>query len=70
MRRSAALLGVHENTIRYRLARVAEITGLNLAANPDHQLSGQLAVLILRLQGQIIDGPPVVDSGAPEVVVA
>lgn len=55
VRRSAASLGVHENTIRYRLSRVAEITGLDLAANPDHQLSGQLAVLILRLQGRLVD---------------
>jgi GAF domain-containing protein len=70
VRRSAAQLGVHENTIRYRLARVAEVTGLDLAANPDHQLSGQLAVLILRLQGQIIDAHPVEDGAVHEVVLA
>lgn len=62
VRRSAASLGVHENTIRYRLSRVAEITGLDLAANPDHQLSGQLAVLILRLQGRLANyRPPVAE---------
>lgn len=53
VRRSAAILGVHENTIRYRLARVAELTGLDIAADCDAQLSAQIALLALRLQGRL-----------------
>jgi sugar diacid utilization regulator len=53
VRRSAATLGVHENTIRYRLARVAELTGLDIAADCDAQLSAQIALLVLRLQGAL-----------------
>jgi DNA-binding PucR family transcriptional regulator len=51
VRQTATRLGVHENTIRYRLARIAELTGLDLATNADHQLAGQLATLVLRLEG-------------------
>lgn len=69
VRRSSVSLDVHENTIRYRLARIAEITGLDLAANPDHQLSGQLAVLILRLQGRILGGR-IADGRAGEMILA
>jgi GAF domain-containing protein len=46
-------LGVHENTVRYRLARVAELTGLDVAANAEHQLSAHIATLVLRLRGQV-----------------
>jgi DNA-binding PucR family transcriptional regulator len=53
VRQAAECLGVHENTIRYRLSRVAELTGLDVVANPDHQLASQLATLVLRLEGRI-----------------
>jgi sugar diacid utilization regulator len=53
VRRSAATLGVHENTIRYRLTRVEELTGLDIAADCDAQLSAQIALLVLRLQGAL-----------------
>jgi len=53
VRRSAALLDVHENTIRYRLARVQDITGLDIVGNGDDQLAAQLALLVLRLQGAL-----------------
>jgi sugar diacid utilization regulator len=55
IRRSAAELGVHENTIRYRLARIEDLTGLPVASDSDAQLSAQLALLILRLQGGVDD---------------
>lgn len=51
VRRSATELGVHENTIRYRLARIEDLTHLDVAASSDDQLTAQLALLILRLQG-------------------
>jgi sugar diacid utilization regulator len=51
VRLSAERLGVHENTVRYRLSRVTQITGLDVAGDADHQLSVQVALLVLRLQG-------------------
>jgi sugar diacid utilization regulator len=53
VRRSATRLDVHENTIRYRLARLEEVLGLDVSADPDAQLSVQLALLILRLDGRL-----------------
>lgn len=53
VRETAEVIGVHENTIRYRLARIAELTGLDVATNADHQLAGQLATLVLRLEGRL-----------------
>jgi hypothetical protein len=53
VRQAAEQLGVHENTIRYRLGRITELTGLDVAANADHQLASQLATLVLRLEGKV-----------------
>jgi sugar diacid utilization regulator len=50
VRRASQALDVHENTIRYRLARVEDLTGLAVANDSDDQFSVQLALLILRLQ--------------------
>jgi DNA-binding PucR family transcriptional regulator len=50
-------LGVHENTVRYRLARVHALTGLDVAGDASDQLSVQMALLVLRLQGHP-DLPP------------
>jgi sugar diacid utilization regulator len=63
VRETADVIGVHENTIRYRLARIAELTGLDLATNADHQLAGQLATLVLRLEG-VLPGPRVTLASA------
>lgn len=52
VRRSAQVLSVHENTIRYRLARVEELTGLAVGESSDDQLTVQLALLILRISGE------------------
>ena len=51
VRLAAETLGVHENTVRYRLSRVHTITGLDVAGDADDQLSVQVALLVLRLQG-------------------
>jgi len=48
---------VHENTIRYRLARIEHVTGLGVSACSDDQLSAQLALLVLRLQGVLPIAP-------------
>jgi DNA-binding PucR family transcriptional regulator len=65
VRRAATALGVHENTIRYRLSRIEEITGLDIVSDGDVQLAVQLALLILRLEDRL--GSP--GAGTGEVVV-
>ena len=52
-RKAAAALRVHENTIRYRLARFAELTGLDVLTDTSAQVTTQVALLILYLRGQI-----------------
>jgi sugar diacid utilization regulator len=51
VRLSAARLGIHENTVRYRLARVHALTGLDVAGDAGDQLTVQMSLLVLRLQG-------------------
>ena len=46
---AAGELDVHENTIRYRLGRVEELTGYSFA-DPDDLLRIRLALKILELQ--------------------
>jgi DNA-binding PucR family transcriptional regulator len=53
IRRCALELGVHENTIRYRLARIEELTGLCVTHDPDAQLGARLSLLVLMTQGKI-----------------
>lgn len=50
IRATATRLGLHENTIRLRLARVSTTTGLDVADAND-QLALQTGMLLLRLQG-------------------
>lgn len=65
IRRSAALLGVHENTVRHRLAKVEELTGLNVMRDARDQLTAELALLVLQLRG---DCPwPTADAVDPAV---
>jgi hypothetical protein len=54
-RNAGRALYVHENTVRYRLARVFELTGLDVSADLNDQLTVQVALLILRLQGRLPD---------------
>jgi len=53
IRRCAERLGVHENTIRYRLSRLEELTGLLVTHDPDAQLRARLSVLVLALEGRL-----------------
>jgi sugar diacid utilization regulator len=52
VRRSAQLLQVHENTIRYRLSRIESITGLD-ATDGDGRMAIQLSLLIMRLENRL-----------------
>lgn len=51
VRSAAARLGVHQNTIRYRLGKIGQITGLDLTDEPHDRLSCQMALEVLRLTG-------------------
>jgi sugar diacid utilization regulator len=53
VRRSARALAVHENTIRYRLSRIESRTGLAVGHSSNDQLTAQLALLVLRLEGAL-----------------
>lgn len=68
IRGSAAALDVHENTIRYRLSRIEELTGLAVMHDPDAQLRARLSLLVLLLQGRLPSGlsaPPAPVAPAP-----
>jgi GAF domain-containing protein len=52
-RLAGRMIDVHENTVRYRLAKAFEVTGLNVSADLNDQLTVQVALLILRLQGRL-----------------
>ncbi len=75
IRGSAAALEVHENTIRYRLSRIEELTGLAVMHDPDAQLRARLSLLVLLLQGRLPTGiataPPALTAVAalPELEV-
>jgi GAF domain-containing protein len=53
IRRCALCLGVHENTVRYRLTRIEELTGLSMTHDPDAQLRLRLSMLVLMLEGRL-----------------
>jgi sugar diacid utilization regulator len=55
VRQTAVLQQVHENTVRYRLARVQRKTGLDVANNADHQLAVQVALLLGRADGNPLE---------------
>jgi hypothetical protein len=52
-RLTADRMNIHENTVRYRLRRVTDLTGLDVASNSQDQLTAQVALLVLRLQGKL-----------------
>jgi GAF domain-containing protein len=64
IRRCAGELGVHENTIRYRLSRIEELTGLPVTHDPDGQLRARLSLLVLRLEDRL--PRTVTGAAAPE----
>lgn len=51
VRESASRLGIHENTVRLRMAKIHDLTGLDVASDSNAQLSAQTALLVLRLEG-------------------
>ncbi len=53
IRGTATALGVHENTVRYRLGRFEEATGLAVSREPDAQLSAHLGMVVMQLQGRL-----------------
>lgn len=63
IRGSAAALDVHENTIRYRLSRVEELTGLAIMHDPDAQLRARLSLLVLMLKGRLPSGISAAPAG-------
>jgi sugar diacid utilization regulator len=50
VRRAARVLDVHENTVRYRLTRIEEMTHLAVGSDSDQQLTAQIALTIVRLR--------------------
>jgi sugar diacid utilization regulator len=64
VRRAAQRLNVHENTIRYRLARIKELTGLAIGSDANDELTAHLALLILRMQ-RLAKGEDRVRGGKP-----
>jgi GAF domain-containing protein/sugar diacid utilization regulator len=70
VRDSAQCLGVHENTVRYRLARATELTGLDILTNADDQLAAQVAILVLRIAGRLPVQPAGDDRGLVDAAPA
>ncbi len=50
--RAADILGVHRNTIRHRLGRIRELTGLDLAEDVQAQVAAHMSLVILGLAGE------------------
>jgi sugar diacid utilization regulator len=53
VRLAAERLFVHKNTVRYRLARVLDLTGLDVIDDAEAQLAVHLALIVLRLGGEL-----------------
>lgn len=51
--RTAAALGVHENTVRYRLARIDELAQLPVSTNSEAQVRAQLALVVLKARREV-----------------
>jgi DNA-binding PucR family transcriptional regulator len=49
-KQSARILHLHTNTVAYRVARIEDITGLDLG-DPDDRLIAHVAVKIIESQG-------------------
>ena len=47
----ARTLGVHDNTVRYRLSKIAALTGEDVLTDPDSQVRASLSVQVLRMSG-------------------
>jgi sugar diacid utilization regulator len=53
VRRTAALLRVHGNTVRYRLARIKQTTGRDIVGDPTDELDFFVALMILSLERRV-----------------
>jgi DNA-binding PucR family transcriptional regulator len=53
VRHTASTLKVHGNTVRYRLARIEEITGKDIANDSAQQLDFHVALMILSLEHRV-----------------
>ncbi|MGH2938035.1 MAG: GAF domain-containing protein [Solirubrobacterales bacterium] len=53
VRRTAARLGVHGNTVRYRLARIKQLTGRDLLGDPTGEVDFFVALLLLGLERRV-----------------
>jgi GAF domain-containing protein len=60
VRSAATELGVHHNTVRYRLSQIRELTGLQVATNTRDLLAAQLALTMLEMD----EAGPVQADGA------
>lgn len=67
--RSAAELGVHVNTIRYRLARIVELLGVDLASDADAQFKVRLALSALSLADRRETEPAEAEPAQPGLYV-
>ena len=63
---TARALFVHPNTVRYRLRRVAEVTGYT-PSDPRHAFALRLALTLGRLADTPADGPTTVDRPGPDL---
>lgn len=58
--RAAKQLSLHGNTVRYRMARIEELTGLDVIDDGDAQLAARVALLVTGLTGM---GPAIQNDG-------
>ena len=65
LRLTATALGVHENTIRYRFAKIRELSGLDIYGDADDQTTALLALRVLQLEGVRPWGSTVTASPRP-----
>jgi sugar diacid utilization regulator len=66
IRRTAAALEVHENTVRYRVQKVEQVTGLAISHDAAAQLTLQIALLVVQLEGRLASvAPPAWAATAP-----
>jgi sugar diacid utilization regulator len=62
VRKTSRALDVHENTVRYRLARIQELTRLDVVGSSDDRLTAQLSLMILKLSGEVVTQDQVVPA--------
>lgn len=54
VRDAADELGVHPNTVRYRLGNIERLTGLHVTTDDNDYLTAQIAMTVLRLRGDML----------------